>query len=61
MSAGYEEMIRHPYLSRAVASNIIRFREEYRQFRSIDELMNLELIDGVLFSKIVHYLKVDED
>jgi DNA uptake protein ComE-like DNA-binding protein len=43
----------------AVVNNIVRFREEYRRFESIDELMNLELIDGVLFSKIAGYLTVE--
>lgn len=58
--ATYEEMVRHPYIRSNVARNIIRFREEYRRFKSTDELMNLELIDGVLFSKIAGYLTVDE-
>lgn len=57
--ADLEELSAHPYLRKAMAKSIIRFREEYRQFKSIDEVMNLELIDGVLFSKIAPYLSVD--
>lgn len=58
--ADFDELTWHPYISKKVARNIVRFREEYRRFKSTDELMNLELIDGVLFSKIAGYLTVDE-
>jgi DNA uptake protein ComE-like DNA-binding protein len=56
--ANYDDMLKHPYIKKEVAKNIIRFREEYRRFRSTEELMNLELIDRVLFSKIAGYLKL---
>ena len=56
----FEELHRHPYFGYRVARNIVRFRQEYRQYQKVDELMNLELIDEVLFSKIARYLKVEE-
>ncbi len=58
--ASIQELENHPYIRRSVARNIVRFREEYRQFSSLEELKNLELVDEVLFSKIANYLCVEE-
>lgn len=59
-TASFGQLLRHPYLNLEQVKSIIQFREEYRQFEHVDELMNLELINGVLFSKIANYLTVDK-
>ena len=55
----YETLVSHPYIRGSVAKNIIQFREEYRYYRNTSELMNLELIDAVLFSKIANYFSIE--
>jgi DNA uptake protein ComE-like DNA-binding protein len=53
-----EELYGHPYVSYKLARNIVEFRERMRLFENAEELMNIELVDGVLFSKLVPYLEV---
>jgi len=53
-----EDLQSHPYINYYVARNIIDFREQVRAFKRVDELMNIELVDDVLFSKLAPYLKV---
>lgn len=56
--ATFKELLRHPYLEYEVVKNIVNFREQVRPYKSIDELKQIELIDGVLFSKIANYLTI---
>ena len=55
-----EDLKRHPYINYYLAQHIIDFREQIRPFKSVQELMNIELVDDVLFSKLAPYLKVSE-
>lgn len=55
-----EGLRRHPYINYYLAQHIIDFREQIRPFKSVQELMNIELVDDVLFSKLAPYLKVSE-
>lgn len=55
-TAGFKELLHHPYLEYEVVKNIVRFRERVRPFKSVEELQNIELIDAQLFSKIAPYL-----
>lgn len=59
-SANLEALKAHPYINYYLARNIINFREQIRPFHSVVELMNIELVDDVLFSKLAPYLKVSE-
>lgn len=59
-TSSLEELRAHPYINYYLAQNIINFREQVRAFKSVDELMNIELVDAVLFSKLAPYLKVSE-
>lgn len=53
-----EALQAHPYINYYLARNIIDFRERVRAFKKEEELMNIELVDDVLFSKLAPYLKV---
>jgi DNA uptake protein ComE-like DNA-binding protein len=53
-----EALYEHPYISYKLARNIVDFRERMRLFKKEDELMNIELVDAVLFSKLVPYLEI---
>lgn len=55
-----EELQEHPYINYYLARNILDFREQIRPFKTVDELMNIELVDDVLFSKLAPYLFVSE-
>ncbi len=52
-----EDLQSHPYINYYLALSIVQFRERFRQFKSIDELANIELVDDVLFSKLAPYFK----
>mgnify|MGYP003633779679 CR=1 FL=1 len=56
--ASEEELYSHPYISYKLARNIVEFRERMRLFKKAEELMNIELVDGVLFSKLAPYLEI---
>lgn len=53
-----EELQAHPYISYYLARNIVEFRERIRLFKRKEELMNIELVDDVLFRKLAPYLEV---
>jgi DNA uptake protein ComE-like DNA-binding protein len=57
-TATFKELLRHPYLNYALVQNIVYFREHTRPFERLEELKQIELVDGVLFAKIAPYLKV---
>lgn len=59
-TATFKELLRHPYLEYAVVKNIVNFREKTRLFARIEELQQIELVDGHLFAKIAPYLKVEQ-
>lgn len=56
--AGFEELLAHPYLEYQMVSNIVAFREDLRDFKNVEELRNIELIDTVIFRKIAPYLEI---
>lgn len=56
--ASEEELYNHPYISYKLARNIVEFRERMRLFEKVEELANIELVDGVLFSKLAPYLEI---
>ncbi len=56
--ATFKELLRHPYLDYDVVKNIVNFRDQVRPYKSLEELKQIELIDGALFSKIANYLTI---
>lgn len=55
-----DDLQSHPYINYYLARNIVAFREQVGQYKRVTELMNIELVDDVLFSKLAPYLKVSK-
>lgn len=55
----YDTLIRWPALQHRQVEAILSFRQRIRPYRSVRELLNIALIDTVLFRKIAPYLYVD--
>jgi competence ComEA-like helix-hairpin-helix protein len=51
-----EELGKHPYIGRKLASNIIKFRNEARNFNEIAQLKQVPLINDEKYRKIAPYL-----
>lgn len=57
-SAELNELKRHPYLDYYQAKAIVNYREKIGKFNSIDEVLNVSLIDTTTFNKIKIYLTI---
>jgi competence protein ComEA len=51
-----EELGKHPYIGRKLASNIIKFRNEIKSFNEIGQLKQVPLINDEKYRKIAPYL-----
>jgi DNA uptake protein ComE-like DNA-binding protein len=51
-----EELGKHPYIGRKLASNIIKFRNEIRSYSEIGQLKQVPLINDEKYRKIAPYL-----
>lgn len=58
-SSGLEELKKHPYLSVPIASQIVNFRQQHGNYRSLEDLKKLYLMNEKLFEKIKPYLSVE--
>jgi competence ComEA-like helix-hairpin-helix protein len=52
-------MKKHPYLDYYLAKEIVRYREKYGTFATIDDLQKVNLMDGDTFRRIKPYLTVE--
>ena len=55
-TATKDELKTHPYIKWNLANAIVEYRNQHGNFKSLDELKNIALIDEVTFNRIVHYL-----
>ena len=55
-SATKDELKVHPYLKWNLANAIVEYRNQHGNFKSLDGLKNIALIDEATFNKIIHYL-----
>ena len=55
-SASYAELRRHPYIDKYVARAIVRLREAGQQFRNVDDLLKISIIEDETRLKIAPYL-----
>ena len=58
-TASFEELKNHPYISWRLARSIVDFRTNFRDFNSLEELKNIEVISDAYFNKIELYLALD--
>ncbi|MCK5824275.1 MAG: helix-hairpin-helix domain-containing protein [Ichthyobacteriaceae bacterium] len=49
----------HPYISWKLAKSIVDFRDNFRKYKSVDEIINLEFISVYNFDKIKVYLTAE--
>ena len=57
-NASKESLQLHPYIRWQIAKAIIAYRNQHGSFRSVDELMQLALMDSGKFSKMKPYLTI---
>ncbi|MBI1344027.1 MAG: hypothetical protein GC171_13930 [Terrimonas sp.] len=53
-----EHLQAHPYISRNLAKAIIAYRNQHQDFQTLEELKKIEIIDEMLFNKLMPYLVV---
>ena len=53
-----DELKVHPYIKWNLANAIVEYRNQHGNFKSLEELKNIALIDEATFNKIVHYLEL---
>lgn len=57
-TATKDELKVHPYIRWNLANAIVEYRNQHGNFKSLDELKNIAVIDKATFEKIVHYLSL---
>ncbi|HEV7332965.1 MAG TPA: helix-hairpin-helix domain-containing protein [Flavisolibacter sp.] len=57
-TATKEELKAHPYIRWNLANAIVEYRNQHGEFKSLEELKNIVLIDGTTFQKIISYLSL---
>lgn len=55
-TATKDELKVHPYIKWNLANAIVEYRNQHGAFKSLEELMNITLIDEKTFQKIIYYL-----
>lgn len=54
------DLSKHPFVHYKLANSIVNYRDIHGLFSSKEELMNLYLIDTVLFNKLLPYLEIND-
>lgn len=54
-TATRDELKLHPYIKWNIANAIVEYRNQHGNFKSLEELKKIALIDEATFEKIVHY------
>ena len=57
--ATQEDLNLHPYISRNVANAIVAYRNQHGEYKNIDALLQLVVLDATTFRKIRPYLVVE--
>ncbi len=60
-SAGFKQLIRHPYLGKKEVNAILNYRKVHGKFKSVAELKKLYSISDSIFVKIKPYLKISDE
>lgn len=56
--AAFDELERHPYISRNLASAIVNYRTQHGEYRSLEDLRKIVLLDGLTLERLAHYIKL---
>lgn len=54
-----EELVKHPLIYREMAHSIVYFRKNYKNYKSLDELLLSPYIDSKVLKELKPYLKVE--
>ena len=54
------DLVKHPYIDKEAANNIVNHRKYNGQFIEVSDLMNYYLVNKQLYRKIAPYLKIDD-
>ena len=57
-TASKDDLKTHPYIRWKLANAIVEYRNQHGNYNSLDDLLNIVLIDEVTFQKLKHYLSV---
>lgn len=57
-TATKEELKAHPYIKWNLANAIVEYRNQHGNFKRLDDLKNISIIDQPTFEKIIHYLSL---
>ena len=53
-----DQLAEHPYISFAIAEEMVNFRNKYRPFEDLEELRKLYSMDDQLYEKLLPYLEL---
>lgn len=53
-----DELKIHPYIKWNLANAIVEYRNQHGDYKSIDDLKNISMLDETTFNKIAHYLSL---
>jgi competence protein ComEA len=57
-TATKDELKVHPYIKWNLANAIVEYRNQHGNFKSLNELKNIAVIDEATFEKVAHYLSL---
>lgn len=60
-TANYEQLNDHPFISPKLANAIVQYRKQHGLYRSLEELLNIAIMDERNFRKIAPYLSISDD
>lgn len=59
LNSAFEPQLRHPYISRQLASLIVNYRKMHGNYKSKEEIRNIPLINDELYRKLAPYLTIE--
>ena len=58
-TATVEEMKKHPYIKYNLANLIVNYRKQHGNYKSVEEIKKLDLVNDELFAKLAPYLTIE--
>lgn len=56
--ASFEELEKHPYVSRNLATAIVSYRHQHGDYKSLEDIRKIVLLDDVTYKKLINYIKL---